>query len=78
MVILPDHLHTVWMLPEGDADCLPLGEEWMLDCHNCKKVRRKTDCIFEENEFFGLILVTAVVHYFYNNSLIAEKINISI
>jgi hypothetical protein len=25
MVVLPDHLHTIWTLPEGDADLPPAG-----------------------------------------------------
>jgi len=27
VVILPEHLHTIWTLPEGDAD---FGKRWML------------------------------------------------
>lgn len=27
MVVLPEHLHTIWTLPEGDAD---FGMRWML------------------------------------------------
>jgi len=31
IVVLPDHLHTVWRLPEGDADC---STRWRMIKHD--------------------------------------------
>ncbi len=42
MVILPDHLHTLWTLPEGDAD-YPM--RWSLIKSGFSRAIAKTECI---------------------------------